>query len=222
MITPHILRNNSPGVTNELPRGPETFLPPLDPKRSREMPPPAFPPVPPRSGAANATPMPVPAAVPQDAAAAAAKMQALTPNTRPVVNGDALPSSPGETPASAVSRPLTPQEQKLIERARQQEMEARKSQNSAAKKLRDKVAEDQARKDAEASRQAAAAARRQVEVDKAAQAVAAKRNAELAKKQAEIDRKKQKDIAEAEAKLKAAQAAYEAELAKAKKKDQDQ
>jgi pilus assembly protein CpaC len=222
MITPQILRNNSPGVTNELPRTPETFLPPLDPKRTRELPPPAFPPVPPRSGAANATPMPVPAAVPQDAAAAAAKMQALTPNTRSVVNGDSVPSSPGETPASAVSRPLTPQEQKIIERARQQEMEARKAQNGAAKKLRDKVAEDQARKDAEASRQAAAAARRQAEVDKAAQAVAAKRNAELAKKQAEIDKKKQKDIAEAEAKLKAAQAAYEAELAKAKKKDQDQ
>ena len=219
MITPHILRNNSPGVTNELPRPPETFLPPLDPKRTREMPPPAFPPVPPRSGAANATPMPVPTATSQDAAAAAAKMQALTPNTRPVVNGDS-PSNPAETPASAVSRPLTPQEQKIIERARQQEMEARKSQNSSAKKLRERVAEDQARKGAEASRQAAASARKQAEVDKAAQAAAARRNAELAKKQAEIDKKKQNDIAEAEAKLKAAQAAYEAELAKAKKKDQ--
>ena len=206
MITPQILRNNSPGVTNELPRPPETFLPPLDPKRTREMPPPAFPPVPPRSGAANATPMPVPTATSQDAAAAAAKMQALTPNTRPVVNGD--------------SRPLTPQEQKMIARARQQEMEARKSQNGAAKKLRDKVAEDQARRDAEASSQAVAAARKQAEVDKVAQAAAARRSAELARKQAEIDKKKQKDIAEAEAKLKAAQAAYEAELAKAKKKDQ--
>ncbi|PYR11422.1 MAG: hypothetical protein DMG00_10375 [Acidobacteria bacterium] len=161
----------------------------------------------------------MPAAVPQDATAAAAKMQALTPNTRPVVNGDS-PSNPAETPASAVSRPLTPQEQKIIERARQQEMEARRSQNGAAKKLREKVAEDQARKDGEASRQAVAAARKQAEVDKVAQAAAAKHNAELAKKQAEIDKKKQKDIAEAEAKLKAAQAAYEAELAKAKKKDQ--
>src|SRR5438105_1364186 len=183
MITPHILRNNSPGVTNELPRTPETFLPPLDPKRTREMPPPAFPPVPPRSGAAHATPMPVPTATSQDAAAAAAKMQALTPNTRPVVNGDS-PSNPAETPASAVSRPLTPQEQKVIGGARQQEMEARKSQNGAAKKLRDKVAEDQARRDAEASSQAVAAARKQAEVDKVAQAAAARRSAELARKQA--------------------------------------
>ena len=216
MITPQILRNNSPGVTNELPRTPETFLPPLDPKRTRELPPPAFPPVPPRTGAANATPMlvPVPAAVPQDAAVAAAKMQALTPSTRAVVNGDS-PAKPVETPASAVSRPLTPQEQKLVERARQQEIEARKAQTGAARK----AAEEQARKDAESSRQAAAAARKQAEIDKAAQAAAAKRNAELAKKQAEIDKKKQKDIAEAEAKLKAAQAAYEVELAKAKKKD---
>jgi pilus assembly protein CpaC len=214
MITPQILRNNSPGVTNELPRTPETFLPPLDPKRTRELPPPAFPPVPPRSGATNAAPMPVPAPVPQDAAAAASKMQALTPNTRTVVNGDS--QKPGETPASAVSRPLTPQEQKLIERARQQEIEARKAQTGAARK----AAGEQAKRDGEASRQAAAAARKQAEIDKAAQAAAAKRNAELAKKQAEIDKKKQKDIAEAEAKLKAAQAAYEVELAKAKKKDQ--
>ena len=218
MITPQILRNNSPGVTNELPRAPETFLPPMDPRRTKEMPPPAFPSVPPRSGAANAMPVPtpVPAGAPQDAAAAAAKMQALTPNTRALVNGDAQPSGTGETPASAVSRPLTPQEQKLVERARQQEMEARKNQTSSA----NKAAEIQARKDTEASKQAAFAARKQAEIDKAAQAAAAKRNAELAKRQAEVDKKKQKDIAEAEAKLKAAQAAYEAELAKAKKKDQ--
>jgi pilus assembly protein CpaC len=224
MITPQILRNNSPGVTNELPRTPESFLPPLDPRRTKELPPPAFPPVPPRSGAANnAAPMPVPAAAAnQDPAAAAAKMQALTPSsTRPIVNGDAQPAST-ETPASTVSRPLTPQEQKMMQRARQQEMEARKAQEAAAKKLREKLSGDQARKDAEATRQATAAARRQAEADKAAQAVAAKRNAEIAKKQAEIDKKRQKEIAEAEAKLKAAQAAYEAELAKAKKKDQDQ
>ena len=43
MITPQILRSNSPGVTNQLPRLQEPFLPALPADRSPAMPSPAFP-----------------------------------------------------------------------------------------------------------------------------------------------------------------------------------
>src|SRR6516164_3837090 len=62
MITPEILPNNSPGVTPNTPRMPDTFLPPLDQKKSRESPPPAF--VGPR-GSAAFVPQQPPAAVAQ-------------------------------------------------------------------------------------------------------------------------------------------------------------
>ena len=42
MITPQILRSNSPGVTNQLPRLPETFLPALPANKTIDPPPPAF------------------------------------------------------------------------------------------------------------------------------------------------------------------------------------
>jgi pilus assembly protein CpaC len=222
MITPVILPNNSPGVTPNLPRLSEPFMPPLEQKKSYE--PPAAPFVAPRAAAAQ--PIPQQTAAPaakaqspaQDPAAAAAAVQALTPAaSRPVVNGDALPSTPVQTPAGAVSRPLTPQEKEILERAHQQESAA------ARKQLVEQVKRD------------TDAAKRKAAIDKAAQETATKRNAEMSKKQAELarkqaeidqksakkqaeeDKKRQQAVAEAEAKLKAAQAAYEAELAKKKK-----
>src|SRR5215467_13233170 len=42
MITPEILARNSSGLTNRLPRTPETYLPPIPEKKSVEPPPPAF------------------------------------------------------------------------------------------------------------------------------------------------------------------------------------
>src|SRR6266850_838245 len=83
MITPEILPRMSNGVTPNLPRLPETFLPPLEQKKSLEPPPPAF-----RSGAPGVaqTPPQQPAGqtAPMTPAAAAATMQALTPSTAPV------------------------------------------------------------------------------------------------------------------------------------------
>jgi len=222
MITPQILPTNSPGVSPNLPRLAEPYLPTLAPKKSLETPPASF--TEPHANAEAA--QPIPAAVPakpatkasNDAAAAAKAVQALTPNTRPIVNGDALPAQPIETPASQVSRPLTPQEQKTAERARQQETEALK-----------KAQADEGKRVAEARKRAAEEAKRQEQINRAAQETAAKRNAEIAKKQAELDKKqaeedkrKQKEVADAEKKLKAAQAAYDAELAKTKKQQQQQ
>ena len=88
MITPEILPNNSPGVTTQLPKAVEPYMPPVQSKKGVEQPAPAF-----RSnqGAAIVSPaVPVASAVPTttngSARDAAAAMSALTANTRPVVN----------------------------------------------------------------------------------------------------------------------------------------
>src|SRR5581483_10713648 len=191
MITPVILPNNSPGVTPRLPNLQEPYLPTFPPRKGVETPAPAF--TEPRGSAAAAQPvLPVPvaptspavvAAAPTpapatDPAAAAKTLQALTPNARPITNGDALPAKTIQTPATQVSRPLTPQEQKTLDRARQQEGEAAK-----------KASAEQAKRDGEAARRAAEEAKRQEQINKAAQESAAKRNAEIAKRQAELAKK---------------------------------
>ncbi|HZR24092.1 MAG TPA: pilus assembly protein N-terminal domain-containing protein [Vicinamibacterales bacterium] len=165
MITPMILPNNSPGVTPNLPRLAEPFLPPIDPKKSIEPAAPAF-----------AAPRTTTAAVqPSVPATAAAAVQALTPQTRTVVNGDALPARP-ITPAAAVSRPLTPQEQKTLERVHKQEAEAAKRQAEI-----DKAAhETQAKRDAEI-------AKKQAEIDKKKQKEMAEAEAKLKAAQAAYD-----------------------------------
>lgn len=204
MITPEILRNNSVGVTPNLPRTPEPFLPPLPEKKSKEMPPPAFRPE--QGRAQNAQPMPMPAQQAQapqapNPAAAAAAMSALTPQGPKVMNG-AQPGTPMAAPTPAATRSLSADDRKALERARdleekQRRAEAKQAQidaKAAAEKKEkdDKLAKEQAKRDAEAQRKAA----------------------EIAKKQAEEAKKQQKLIDEAAAKLKAAEAAYQAELAK--------
>jgi flagellar biosynthesis GTPase FlhF len=216
MITPEILPRNSPGVTPNLPRGPEQFLPPLPPKQSRELPPPAFT----RQGSSTADAAPAPAeknandAKQNDPAAAAAAVTALTPSTPKVVNAPAGADTP---------RPLTKDEQAALDRAKK--VEAQQQQQSAKQSEKDKK---QAEKDAKAK---AEADKRQAAIDKAAQEAAAKREAEKAKrdaeiakkqaeqdrKQAEFDKKRQKALGEAQAKMKAAQAEYDAEVSKIKK-----
>jgi len=204
MITPLILPNNSPGVTPNIPRMAEPYLPPLQQRKSLEMPPPAF--VGPR-GSAAAVPQ-TPGAVAQAPAPGAGPMptaQSPSDASNPAAGAPTLQGLTPQMPLPQPSRELTPEEQKAFDRAQQL----------------------QTKKDAEANKRQAEAARRQGQVDRASQQAAAKRNAELAKKQAEADKKqaeadqkKQKEIAAADAKLKAAQAAYDAEMAKAKKKDQ--
>lgn len=226
MITPEILANNSPGVTPNTPRMPDTFLPPLDPRKSREMPPPAF--KSPGSGAANIAPV-MPTAVPAGTpAAAAAKVQALAPATstaRQAVPGSAAQSAPAVPTPQMIESDKKALEQAqrdhaTDEAAKAADGKARARQIDEDRKLQDRAAREQAKRDAEQAKVAAAAARRQAEIDKAANAVAAKRAAEQAKKQAEVDKKNAKSVSEAEAKLKAAQTAYDAEVAKTKKQQQ--
>jgi len=236
MITPEILPNNSPGVTNQLPRMPEKYLDPIDQKKSVPAPAPAF-----RSqaDASPVAPAAVPAAAPaNDPAAAAARVQALGPSktiqqtaSAPVAAapGTAQPQAqPSMTSQQVQTQQMLDADKKALEKAQAQD-HAREEAVKAAdgkerakqldedRKLQEKAAKEQAKKDAEAAKVASAAAKRQAEIDKAANEAAAKRAAEQAKKQAEIDKKSSKSVNDAEAKLKAAQAAYEAEVAKSKK-----
>jgi pilus assembly protein CpaC len=259
MITPEILSNNSRGVTNELPRLQEPLLPPIEQRKSREMPPAHFTPAA-RGSVDNAPaqqPAPAVAAMPQaapqanDPAAAAAKVQALTPTTPTIHAGSdrpvaappatsAMPTDPMATPASVPAAappapvlnampPTMPQpvdgaavDHSSSEAAKAADGKARAKQIEEDRKAQEKAAKEQAKRDAQAAKVAAAAAKKQAEMDKAARKLAAKRAAEDAKRQAEVDKENQKSIAEAAAKLKAAQAAYESELAKSKKQSQQQ
>ena len=206
MITPHILQNDSPGVTPNLPRQAEPFLPPLTDRQTVPTPPAAFP-------TASTTPqLPAPTAMPTatalpsadprlSPAEAAATMNNMSPAKRTVVKApEPAAAKPGAAPAatpSAAERQALERAQK--EEARAQAAEARRlaqqaEQDRRAQKIENerlaKLAREQAVRDAEAARRA--------EVE--------------AKKQAEIDKKKQKAAAEAELRLKAAQAAYLAEI----------
>jgi pilus assembly protein CpaC len=224
MITPEILPRNSRGVTGDLPRLQEQYLPPIDPKRAKENPPPAFKspatgfpvsstPAQPATNATATTPA-------SDAANAAARLQALTPSKPTLVlPGDTLPSRPAGEAAPApntTSRPLTREEQAALAKAAKP---SKAEQKRLAEEAQRQTAADRERLKREASE-----AKRQAAVQKAADEAAAKRNAEEARKQAELakvqaerDKKQQKAIEEAQAKLKAAQAAYEAEMSKNKK-----
>ena len=200
MITPEILGRSSSGVTSTLPRTPEKYLEPIPEKKTVPTPPPAF-----STPRISANPDSLPPAAPatratatpgkETPASAAAAVQALTPNTRRVINdptAGAQPSaSPAATPIAAanVSRPLTADEQKRLDRARKQEAEKAKHDAEIAAKLQQEHAKQQEEQ-----------ARRDAELNAKLQREQAKRDAEAAKKaakaQAEADRKRQKAISE--------------------------
>ena len=196
MITPHILQRQSPGVTPNLPRMPETFMPPVAPNRSHEVPPPAFG----RQGAAGqvyVAPADEPAAD-QNPTSAADKMRGLTPS-RPVTHvpeakKSTQPTKATATPATQAAKPVKEDERAREAAARaaakQQEIDRRNQKIEQEKQAR--LAKEQARKDAEAARVAA----------------------EEGKRQAELARQRQKALDEAAALAKAAEARYQAELAK--------
>jgi pilus assembly protein CpaC len=224
MITPEILRNNSPGVTSTLPRMPEKFLPPLPVKQSVDLPPPAFRPEPPArqddAPAAAAAPVAAAKAPAPDAKSAAAAMSALTPMTRPVIHAEPTPKT-AEAPKAAKApksaepssanetRAMTAEEKKAIERAHKQEEAAKAAAGKEAMKQAE-IDRQKQKKDAEVQ---AKLAKEQAKKD----AEAAKLAAEEAKRQAEIDKKQQKAVSEAETRLKAAQAEYQAEITKKQK-----
>ena len=242
MITPQILPRMSPGVTPNLPRQPEPYMPPMPTKRTLEPPPPAFGAA--RTGAdaaASQSPAPVataPQAAPPSPAAAAAAVNALTPSANAPVRvppqGQAQPQTPapasqplaakplaGAAPAAA--RPLTADEKKMLQRAHEQDEQAKKSDTKAqksdakAQQRQNEINKNAAKAEQERQKKMATE-RAKLEREKAKRdASAARAAAAAAKRQAEIDRTNQKALDEAAAKAKEAEARYQALASKSQK-----
>jgi pilus assembly protein CpaC len=218
MITPEIITDGSRGVTPNLPRGPEPFLPTVPQDRLAPAQPEAFErdrravsPAPGASGntrIANAEPQQAPAA-PTPAQAAAA-VSALTPSaTKQVADTPVADVKPAP---KAAARPLTDEEKKALERARKQDAEHAKAQAQAEAKVRaeeQKKAEAQARADKKAAEEQkeleAKAAREQAKRD----AEARKKAEEDAKRELARQREQQRALDQAAAQLKAAQEKYD-------------
>jgi pilus assembly protein CpaC len=265
MITPEILPNNSPGVTPDLPKYPDSFMPPLsDLKKTVPAPAPAFT-QPSRSQAM--APATAPAVVDnrseveraQDralealdrgnqapaATAAVAPGGANSPAPETNAAQSAAPSNVANAPASVDAIELSKERRDLEKAAREQaERDAKVADKARAKS--DKAAREQAKRDAEAAKvqakRDAEAAKLQAKQDEAAALDQAKHNAELARQQAEaakaqakadqaaqataerqaLDAKResereaerQRAIDAAAERLRAAEAEYQAELAR--------
>ncbi len=199
MITPEILPNNSRGVTPNLPKLQEPYMPPLaDPRRPITPPPPAF-------GARTTQPAPVVAAgagvpvtpvvpvTPAVPVVSAAQPASPSP-TAPVAPVTPMPAAAGAEPArldrDAVKK--AEEQARADERARAAQARRDSEQLARDRETQQRLAKEQAKKDQEAAKKAEEAARRQ----------------------AELDRENQKSIEAAAAKLRAAEAQYNAELAK--------
>ena len=174
MITPQILRRDSVGVTGDLPRMVQPFIP----YEQKTLPPPA---------PGFSTPEARSVAPVGDAAAAA-----RTP-------AGSVPAAPVAAPAQPA---LTKAELKAMEKAQaEEEKRARQHEKAeAARAARErveaekaaKVAEAAARKQAELDRKAA---EKQAEIDRRQAIEDAKQQAELDRKQAELDRKREAEEA---------------------------
>jgi pilus assembly protein CpaC len=218
MVTPQILRRDSTGASEGLPSLVEPYLP--SPSKTYPNPAPYVgSPRYPGNQPAQRTSEPAPAPAP-----APAPTTQPVPVARPIQGEAALPVlAPAVVEASPVvvapppmaAPKLTKNQMKALEKQHEQE---RRDAEAAAKQ---KALDD--KRDAEEAR----AAQRKAEEDHRAaekldkerairEAEVAKKNAELARKKAEEDQKKDRALAEAAARLKQAQAAYQAEMEKAK------
>jgi pilus assembly protein CpaC len=236
MITPQILPDGSIGVTSEMPRLVEPYLPPTLPKVTIPSPPPAFTPsrqggdgatisAPPAAPAGAATPSASPAVV------AAAAVSALTPKGPTVVQ----PPPPAIGASNASTSDAAPgakaADLKVLEKARHEEERAKQEQakrdattaalaanqadlqrqkDELEAKRQERLTREQAKRDADAAAKAAQVVARQAEIDK-----------RVAARQAEVDRKQEKVIADAAARLRAAETNYQSEIDKKDKPASD-
>jgi len=184
MITPQILPRTSIGVTGNLPRTPEQFLPPMPERKLIQPLPPAFTPsragfTAPGSGAAAAAPA-SPAANTSTtsgsesatAEAVKAAIAAAAANAAPVA---AAPAPPAATLTAAAPAPMTASEKKAQEKAQKQAKAEQEKQAKLDKENQErqaKLAKAQEKADQERQSQMAKAAREQ-----------AKRDADAARKQ---------------------------------------
>jgi Flp pilus assembly secretin CpaC len=214
MITPEILAADSPGVTDKLPRTPDTFMSPLSDKQLKDPLPPAFTPA--RKQATVTTP---PAAAPTTAArtldpseqAALAAAQRIDAQQRAAAEAAAAQAATVPTeaaaPATVVQQPAEqPRTEKQMKEEAKREAEALRKERELAEKL----AKEQAKRDA-------AAAKEKAKADKLAAEEAKKKEAEekkQAKRQAALLEERQQQIDAASERLRASETAYQSELAK--------
>ncbi len=232
MITPEILPTDSPGVTDTLPRTPDTFLAPLSDKQSKPPLPPAFTPArtqatvtavaaggqraPTAGRTLDASEQAAMAAAQRqiDAQRAAAEQQRLAQeqaNTQAAAAqaaaaaGGAAPAQPVDGDAQKLST-----DQKQADKIWKQQQKDEAKRVEAERKLAEKLAKEQAKRDAEAAKEKAKA-------DKLAEEEAKKKEAEekkQAKQQAALLEERQQEIDAASERLRASESAYQAELAK--------
>ena len=202
MVTPTIVRRGSTGVSPGLPSLVEPYL-----TRPEQTLPPPTPYIGSPRYPANTTPpkssqQPAPAPEPQAQSA---------PVTRPIQGNATLTDADAPTLAAVPSKipekaaPAAPH--KMMTKA---EIKAQEKQREEQRK----AAEAAAKRDAEAQK----VAQKKAEEDRRVAEKLEKEHAEAARRKAEEDAKRDKAMNDAAARLKAAQAAYEAELAKGKKK----
>ncbi len=220
MVTPTILRRDSTGVSEGLPGLVEPYL--GAPSKTYASPAPyvGSPRYPVTGQPAARTNEPVPAPAPAPAPSASQPK----PVARPIQGAAALPPvlapaipTPAVEPV-AVPVPAKATSKAAMRAAEKQRLEDKKAALAAAKQkaIDDKreAEEDRvAQRKAETDRLAAD----KLEKERAAQqAIVDRKNAEVARKKAEEDAKHDKALADAAVRLKQAQAAYQAEMEKAK------
>ncbi len=212
MITPEILPNNSPGVTPDLPKYPESFMPPLsDLKKTVPAPAPAFVGGS-RSLAAN------PAAAPvvdsrTEIERAQDRAQAALDGQNPQAAPAAAVASPAAAPQAVAESAQAVQPANVAQQAAADVAELSKDQRELEKAAREQAerdakAADKARK--EEAKRAAAAQAKQAELDRQQ----AKKDAEAAKEQAKKDAEAAKVQAKRNAELAKLQAKQDAETAR--------
>jgi pilus assembly protein CpaC len=172
MITPEILPTNSPGVTPNLPKLGDTFLPPIADKDAKPAPAPAF-------GAATRS-------------RAAVDTPATTPDTRTAIERAQDQARAQHDGGNQVSAPLPPQLTEKQQRAAAKQAEVDAKKHAADQKRLEALMSEQAKRDAESAAKAQKEADKRAEADrKNAEKLAreqAKRDAKLAKEQAKADK----------------------------------
>jgi pilus assembly protein CpaC len=209
MITPEILATDSPGVTDKLPRTPDTFLSPLSDRQLKDPLPPAFTPA--RKQATVTTPQsaaPTTAGRSLDASeqAALAAAQRIDAQQRAAAEAAQAAAAPAPAKVEAPQPVEQPKTEKQMKEEAKREAEALRKERQLAEKL----AKEQAKRDA-------AAAKEKAKADKLAAEEAKKKEAEekkQAKRQAALLEERQLQIDAASERLRASEAAYQAEVAK--------
>jgi hypothetical protein len=168
----------------------------------------------PRQDAAAQPVASTPAGAPVDAKSLLQQL-AIPENAAQPVGADHQPTPAPQAPQAA-QQPLTKEQLKAIEQAREEERKAAEKlarEDALQRRAMEAAAQQRAEQDRKDEKRRAQAAKLELERQKRESDVA-KKNAEQARRQNEEEQKRQKALTDAALKLKQAQDAYQAEVAK--------